>query len=144
MKVLFDSSIFIAAFVESHPKHEVALEYLLKAKNKEFGLIVSAHTILEVYSVLTGAPFKPKITPQTANRLIKNNIKKFSKVVHLSGREYYNLVIKMSDNQLEGGIVYDALIVECAINSKADEIVTINSKDFYRLTRDTSIKVITI
>jgi predicted nucleic acid-binding protein len=60
--------VLIAAFVESHPKHKSALSFLMKAKNKEFELFVSSHTILEIYSVLTGAPFKPKITPIIAKQ----------------------------------------------------------------------------
>ena len=140
MKILFDSSVLIAAFVESHPKHKSALSFLTKAKNKEFKLFVSAHSILEVYSVLTSAPFRPKITAEIAKQLIENNIKPFAKIVYLSDQDYFTILEKMRSTGLIGGIVYDAIIVECALLSKVDEILTLNPKDFLRLTNESSTK----
>lgn len=140
MKILFDSSVLIAAFVEFHPKHKTALSFLAKAKNKEFELFVSAHSILEVYSVLTSAPFKPRITSVIAKQLIENNIRSFAKIVYLSDKDYFVIIEKMSSSGLIGGIVYDAIIVECALNSKVDEILTLNPKDFLRLTNESSTK----
>ena len=144
LKILFDSSVLIAAFVESHPKHKSALSFLMKAKNKEFELFVSSHTILEIYSVLTSAPFKPKITPIIAKQLIENNIKKIAKTICLTDEDYFKIVENMSNSNLSGGLVYDAIIVECALKAKADEILALNSKDFLRLTNEISIKVITL
>jgi predicted nucleic acid-binding protein len=144
LKILFDSSVLIAAFVESHPKHKSALSLLLKAKEKEFELIVSSHTVLEIYSVLTSAPFKPKITPLIAKQLIENNIKNIAKTIYLTDENYFDIVEKMSNSNLSGGIVYDAIIVECALKAKADEILTINPKDFLRLTNAIPIKVSSI
>lgn len=144
MKILFDTSILIAAFVESHPKHKNALSFLIRAKNREFEMFISAHTILEVYSVLTSAPFKPKITAEVAKKLIETNIKTIAKIIYLTDKDYFRVVKKMSNSNLIGGIVYDAIIVECALNSKVDEILTINSKDFLRLTKDNSLKISTV
>lgn len=144
MKILFDSSVLIAAFVESHPKHKPALSFLLKAKNKEFELLVSSHTILEIYSVLTSAPFKPKITPEIGKNLIENNIKNIAKIIYLTDKDYFRIIKKMSSSNFSGGIVYDALIVECALKARADEIITSNVKDFLKLTVDTQLKVNTV
>jgi len=144
LKILFDSSVLIAAFVESHPKHKSALSFLIKAKNKEFELFVSSHTILEIYSVLTGAPFKPKITPIIAKQLIENNIKKIAKTIYLTDEDYFRIVENMINSNFSGGLVYDAIIVECGLKAKVDEILTLNSKDFLRLTNEISIKVSTL
>ena len=141
LKILFDSSVLIAAFVESHPKHKPALSFLVKAKRKEFQLLVSSHTILEIYSVLTSAPFKPKITPILAKQLIENNIKNIAKTICLKDEDYFKIVEKMSNSNFSGGIIYDAIVVECALIAKADEILTLSSKDFLRLTDETLIKV---
>lgn len=141
LKILFDSSVLIAAFVESHPKHKSALSFLMKAKNKEFQLFVSSHTILEIYSVLTSAPFKPKITPIIAKQLIENNVKNIAKIIYLTDEDSFNIVDKMFNSNFSGGIVYDAIVVECALKAKVDEILTLNSKDFLRLTDKMSIKV---
>ncbi len=144
MKILFDSSVLIAAFIESHPKHKPALSYLVKAKDNTFELLVSSHSIMEVYSVLTGAPFKPRITPIIAKQLIENNIKNIARTVYLTGEDYFRIIEKMSISNFSGGIVYDAIIVECALKSKADEIYTLNPKDFLHLTNKTSIKIISV
>ncbi len=143
LKILFDSSVLVAAFVESHPKHKYALSFLMKAKNKEFQLFVSSHTILEIYSVLTSAPFKPKITPIIAKQLIENNIKNIAKTIYLTDEDSFTIVDKMCNSNFSGGIIYDAIVIECALKAKADEILTLNSKDFLRLTDKTSIKVST-
>ena len=50
----------------------------------------------------------------------------------------------MSNSNFSGGIIYDAIVVECSLNAKADEILTLNSKDFLRLTKEISIKVSTL
>ena len=144
MKILFDSSILIAAFVESHPKHKSALSFLIKAKKKEFEFLISSHSILEIYSVLTSAPFKPKITPIIARQLIENNIMNLAETIYLTDKDYFGIIKKMDKSNLSGGIVYDAILVECALKVKADEILTLNTRDFLRLTKGTSINVSTI
>ena len=50
----------------------------------------------------------------------------------------------MSDSDFKGGIVYDAIIVECALNSNVGEILTLNSKNFLRLTHDNLLKINTV
>ncbi len=144
LKILFDTSVLIAAFVESLPKHKNALSFLIRAKNREFKLFISAHTILEVYSVLTSAPFNPKITAIKAKELIDTNIKDIAKIIYLTDKDYFRIVKKMSNSNLMGGIVYDAIIVECALISKVNEILTLNLEDFLRLTKDNSLKISTV
>jgi len=50
----------------------------------------------------------------------------------------------MCDSDFKGGIVYDAIVVECALNYNVDEILTLNPTDFLRLTNDSSIKITTV
>ncbi len=144
MKILFDSSILIAAFIESHPKHKSALLSLTKAKNEEFELLISSHSILEIFSVLTSAPFKPRITPNIAKQIIDNNIKNLARTIYLTDKDYFKVIDRMNTLNFSGGIIYDAIIVECALKAQADEILTLNSKDFIKLTNDFPIKVNTI
>ena len=144
MRTLFDSSALVAAFVEAHPKHISAISWLKRAKNKEIEYFVSAHSLAEVYSVLTSAPFKPRISPATAKKLIEQNIRREAKVVSLSEKEYFRIIDNMEKLGLKGGIVYDAIIVECARKSKSEGIITSNVKDFVRLIPDDSIKIIAL
>lgn len=144
LKIISDSSVLIAAFIESHHKHASSLSFLVRAKKKEFQLFVSSHTILEIYSVLTSAPFKPNITPLIAMQLIENNIKNSAKTIYLTDEDYFNIVNKMSKSNFSGGIVYDAIVVECALKEKIETLFTLNTKDFLRLTDKTQIKVNTL
>lgn len=47
MKILFDTSVFIAGLVESHPEHGRALPYLQRVKRGEDEGIVSVHSLAE-------------------------------------------------------------------------------------------------
>ncbi|MCH7733500.1 MAG: hypothetical protein IIB44_13500 [Candidatus Marinimicrobia bacterium] len=94
--------------------------------------------------MLTSAPFRPKITSAIAKKLIENNIRAVAKIVYLTDKDYFNIIEKMCNSDLTGGIVYDAIIVECAMNAKVDEILTLNPKDFSRLTNESSIRITTV
>ena len=142
--MLFDSSVLVAACVASHPKHSEASLWLQRAINDETEYTVAAHSVAEVYSILTRAPFKPLITPLTATKLIEQNIKRKAEIVSLTGEEYFQVVERMNELGLRGGIIYDALIVRYAQKSVSAEIVTANTKDFSRLLPDNSIRIITL
>jgi len=144
LKILFDSSTIIAAIIEAHPKHEIAFSWLVRANEKEFELVVSAHSILEVYSVLTAAPFKPKISPLAAKKLIRINIERIATIQYLNSKDYLRLLESVSSLELHGGIVYDALIFECAKKSNVAKIATLNAKDFNRLNVENSIELVSL
>ncbi|MBN2710651.1 MAG: PIN domain-containing protein [Calditrichaceae bacterium] len=142
MKILFDTSVLIAAMIESHPKHRLALAWLIKAKNKEFEMIISDHSLLEIYSVLTSAPFKPRISPKTAFRLIDNNIYQNASIRSLEKRQYMQLIEKIAQQGFKGGIIYDAFIYESAQKAEVDKIITFNKKDFDLLNIGQKIEII--
>ena len=146
MKVLFDSSTLIAASVQNHPKYKIAFSWLEKVENAEVEGFVSAHTLLEVFSVLTRAPFQPKILPEDAIKLIHTNILSLMEVIPLDKSEYLDLLELLANHQLKGGIVYDALILKCCLKKHISNIITANRKDFEKLvlTLNAKIKVIGI
>ena len=74
MKTLFDTSMIVAALVETHPMHERAFPWFKRSKAKEFELIIASHTLAELYAVLSTLPIKPRISPSVAWRLIHENI----------------------------------------------------------------------
>ena len=53
MKVLFDTNVLIAAMIATHPKHAIALPWLAKVKHNEITGVIGAHSLAELYSVLT-------------------------------------------------------------------------------------------
>jgi hypothetical protein len=54
--------------------HKRAFPWLKQARAKEFDMIVVAHTIAELYAVLSTLPIKPLVSPLIARKLISENI----------------------------------------------------------------------
>jgi len=133
MKILFDTSVLVAALVQPHPLHNRALSWLKKAKAEEFELIVSSHTIAELYAVLSTLPVSPRITPGLAWRLIHESVEPVASVRSLSSSDYFATIKRMSDLGISGGAVYDALIVKTARKSEVDRVLTFNVNDFKRI-----------
>ncbi|MGI8499564.1 MAG: type II toxin-antitoxin system VapC family toxin [Hassallia sp.] len=63
MKVLFDTSVLVAAFEVSHPRYGVCLPWLQRVQVSEIDGYLSTHTFAELYSVLTRLPVRPPISP---------------------------------------------------------------------------------
>jgi predicted nucleic acid-binding protein len=123
----------VAALVQPHPLHNRAFSWLKKAKVEEFDLIVSSHTIAELYAVLSTLPVSPRITPGLAWRLIHESVEPVASVISLSSSDYFATIRRMSDLGISGGAVYDALIVKTARKSEVDRILTFNVDDFKRI-----------
>jgi predicted nucleic acid-binding protein len=133
LKILFDTSVLVAALIEPHPQHHRAFPWLAKVKAEEFNLAVSAHTIAELYAVLTILPVSPRISPGIAWRLIHESVESVASIVSLTSPEYLSIVRHMSNLGLSGGTIYDALIVKAAQKAGADRILTFNVNDFKRI-----------
>ena len=136
MKILFDTSVIVSALIESHPSHERAFPWLKKARAKEYDLIVAAHTIAELYAVLSTLPIKPRISPLIARKLISENIETVGKIISLTPREYITVIKQISELGLAGGITYDALIAKVAQKANVEKLLTLNVDHFTRVWPD--------
>jgi predicted nucleic acid-binding protein len=136
MKILFDTSVLVAALVKPHPMHERAVSWLKRSKSGEVVMAVSSHTLAELYAVLTTLPVSPRISPDMAWRLIDEDIIKTAEVVALGSEDYTETIRQLKDGGFSGGIVYDALICKAAIRSDAESLLTLNPADFTRLKFD--------
>ncbi len=142
MKMAFDTNVLVAALVQPHPHHSRAIKWLKRAVSREFDMIIAAHTIAELYAVLTTLPVSPRISPEIAWRLIHESIEPVSTVVALSKSDYLTVMKDIKDSALSGGIVYDALILKAALKSKAGKLLTMNSSDYRRLPHSEGIEII--
>jgi predicted nucleic acid-binding protein len=132
VKVLFDTSVLVAAIVQSHVRHAEALPWLRRAKGGEVEFLVAAHTLAELYSVLTALPIRPRIVPGIAWRLVQENVESSATLVPLTVSDYSMTLRRISALGLSGGIVYDALIARAAEVSGAERLLTLNTADFRR------------
>jgi predicted nucleic acid-binding protein len=133
MKIFFDTSVLVAALVTSHPHHSRAFPWLRKAKEEEIELLISSHTIAELYAVLTTLPVSPRITPGLAWRLMSESVLSCATVAALSSSDYQSTIKGMSELGISGGAVYDALIAKAARKAGAERILTFNVADFKRV-----------
>ncbi|MBI5203325.1 MAG: PIN domain-containing protein [Nitrospirae bacterium] len=142
MTVFFDTSVLVAALVKPHPMHSQAINWLKRAKSHNLDMIISSHTLAELYAVLTTLPVSPKITPEMAWRLISENIEGIATIISLSSLEYIATIKHLRNLGLSGGIIYDALAFKASIKSNADKLVTFNVSDFKRLLTDEKIQIL--
>ncbi len=132
MRVLFDTSMLIAGFIETHPKHSVALQALTQSEPVDVR-IVAAHSLAEIYATLTRLPPPLRMSSRQAFGLIEKNILSTFEIVSLSVSDYLDVLRHLAENNLVSGIIYDALILRAGVKGNADRILTLNSSHFRRI-----------
>ncbi len=142
MKVLLDSSVLIAAMVEAHPAHERGFAWLKRVTDGSDKGLVAAHSLAELYAVLTTLPVHPSISPSDAIRLIKHNVADRLEIVSLTEQDYIEVIEHLAALGVAGGATYDALILRAAANANVDKMVTLNEKDFQRVYPDLAEKIV--
>ncbi|MEM6802753.1 MAG: PIN domain-containing protein [Bacteroidota bacterium] len=135
MKTIFDTSVLVASCVKNHPKHNVARKWLEKSSKMEIEAYVASHSLIEAYSVLTRAPFQPKIGSAEAYLMLERNILSHVRQINLEADNYLEVLKKLSENKFVGGISYDAIILACAKKYKLQQLISANAKDFIKIIR---------
>lgn len=143
MKTLADTSCLVAAMIEAHPVHVRALAWFEQVRSEKNSLLVCVHTLAELYAVLTRLPLKPRIGPDLARRLIRENVEAAATVIALEPSDYAAVLDRMAELGLSGGVIYDALAVRAAEKAGAGCLVTLNETDFRRLCPDGAVTITT-
>jgi predicted nucleic acid-binding protein len=129
----FDTSVLVAAAVTHHPHNAPALAVLEELVSRKHGGYLSAHSLAEVYSVLTRTPFKPPVYPSEAWQIIEQMILPHMELVTLTPKEYREVVRHCAVNGWVGGKVHDAVHLRCAQKVRCDRVYTFNVNDFRAL-----------
>jgi predicted nucleic acid-binding protein len=74
VKAYLDTNVLIAASVEAHPHHSSSFRVIEKAAGGRIDACISTHALAGFYSVLTRAPFSPRVHPGEAGRFLEDNI----------------------------------------------------------------------
>jgi len=130
MKVFFDTSVLVAAVIAQHGDHDRAfalLERVQSGKDKGF---VSAHSLAETYATLTKLPAPFRHSPEQALLSIQENILKHFTTSTLSGNDYAALIKEAAVAGIQGGTIYDAVLIKSADKSGVDKIFTLNLRHF--------------
>ena len=141
MRLFLDTNVLVAAFVEEHEHHTRALPLVNSVHRGAAQGFVSAHSLLEVYAVLTRLPRTPRLMPLQAATLVQENIVKHFSVLALTAREYGELIAELGRTGAFGGQSYDALHLACARKSGAERILTFNVRHFAELAPELSSKI---
>ena len=135
MKSFLDTSVLIAAFLETHAGHEQALEILADSSPRDS--FCSVHTLAELYSTLTRMPVRPMILPEQAAMYLEN-VGEHLSAVTLTAREYFATIRQAADGGLSGGVIYDALLLALARENPAPASYTRSTSNTSHVSRPTS------
>lgn len=130
MKVFLDTSVLVAAVVQKHENHGPAFTVLERVQNGKDEGFASAHSLAEMYAVLTKSPPPFRHSSEQALLSIEENVVKYFTVVSLTGAEYIALVREAALAGIQGGTIYDAVLLKCAAKGSVERIYTLNVKHF--------------
>ncbi len=131
-RVAVDTSVLVAAFLSWHEFHEAAVEALASALAAG-SLVVPAPVLVEAYSVLTQLPAPHRLAPEDALELLRKNLARVPQSSAPSGAALWDLLDRLAEAGVRGGAVYDAVIAASAATAGATKILTLNGRDFERL-----------
>lgn len=133
MRVLFDTSVLVPAFVDQLSNHSSAFAAFAGYSAGEHEGYCSTHALAETYSVLTALPISKRISSVEARMLIEENMLARLHVVELNGLDYAHALGTAAHKGLTSGIIYDALHVEAAKKAGCSRIYTYNISHFRAL-----------
>lgn len=127
MKAFLDTSVLVPVALGDHENHAACLNLFVQHPRSE--VCCAAHSLAEVYAVLTKLPGKHRIAPEQA-MLFLTDIRERLTVVSLTGEEYAQALAKAAALGIIGGTVYDLLLAECALKAEARTIYTANLRHY--------------
>jgi predicted nucleic acid-binding protein len=140
VKVLYDTSVLIAAILVEHSNHAAALSKLELATSGEVQGYLSTHSLAELYSVMTRLPPPLRVTPEEAVAIL-TDLTEYIEPITLVAADYQRAIALMAQLNLPGGGIFDAVIAQAALKASVDCLMTFNAKDFVRLGQEISALV---
>ena len=132
MKIVFDTSILVAAIVEAHPHHARARVWLEAVVNGIHEGMMSWHAVAEAWSVLTRLP-QPLTLSGEQSRLALAKLHPAFARIDMDGAIYEPALLRSCTAGVSSGAVFDAIHLVVAEKVEADLLLTFNVKDFRRL-----------
>lgn len=129
MNWYFDTSVLVPAAMTRHPHNAPALAILEEMVARKHRGCTSAHSLTEVYSVLTQTPLKPPLYPSEAWQIMESMIFAHMDLVTLTPMEYQEVVRQCATGGWVGARIDDAVHLRCAQRTGCDRIYTFNVKD---------------
>ena len=144
VKVFLDTSVLVAAVVDNHDAHARAFAVLTRIHDGKDEGFVSAHSVAEMFAVLTRLPPPFRHTPEQALLSIEENVVKHFTLQALSGNDYISLVREAALAGVQGGMIYDAVLLRGAAKAGVDRIYTLNLRHFQALAPPSLVSLLSI
>ena len=138
--IFLDTSVLVAVAQVSHDCHKASLELWNGCTRNDTA--ISAHSAAELYNTFTGMPPALRLRPRDAALAIETFLQRLTPIA-LTPDEYGNVITRTAQLGLTGGIIYDALLIECARKCKADPIYTWNLRHFRAAAPDLAERIVT-
>jgi predicted nucleic acid-binding protein len=136
MNVFCDTSVLVAASLETHVHYAAARVVLDRVLNGVDVGCASAHSLAETFSVLSRMPTVPKLTPQDALAILERNIVPHFQLIALSPSDYPMVIRKLAVTGMGGGRIHDLLHLEAARKHLPERIYTLNEAEWKALAPD--------
>jgi predicted nucleic acid-binding protein len=130
MKVFLDTSVLLAAVLQKHAAHERAFAVLERVQDGRDEGFVSSHSLAELYANLTKLPAPFRHSPEQAILSIEENVLKHFRISSLTGSDYSALIREAALAGIQGGTIYDAVLLKSAAKLAVARIYTLNLKHF--------------
>ena len=130
MKAFFDSSALVPVFYGDHEHHDRSIAVFRKHGKAQ--ACCAAHSLAEVYAVLTRMPGRHRISAEQAILFVENLHERLT-VVSLDAEGYWQGLRKFADRGILGSTIYDAMLAYCALKASAETIYTWNVKHYAQL-----------
>ncbi len=136
MKILYDTSVLVAASISAHPRHEECNRFFNLGKSGGHEIVICSHSIAESFSALTRLLVQPRISPNIARQIIKENLLSGTRIVSLTQADYVKALDIALDKGISGGTIYDVLLFVVGRKEKVAKIATLNTKHFHRMSAE--------
>ncbi len=123
-----DTNVLIAATCSWHVHHPSSRREMDRRRGAGEELVVVAHSLIEMYSVLTRIP-RWRMRAGDAVRLIRVNFRDVP-VLQLPASEVWRALDESPQQGIQGGRIHDALIARSAIHGGAATLLTWNVRHF--------------
>jgi len=125
MTALLDSSVLVAAVVQSEAHHE-ACHALLEQR----GLLASPHALAETFNTLTSGRNPVRLRPELAAQVIEVSLLPALTFHVLDEKEVMAAIRASHRRGIRGGAIYDFLHLATARKAKASRLYTLNTSHF--------------
>ena len=129
MMIGVDSSVIIAAVHANHPRHGIAIRWMVDALARD-ALVACHHSILEAYAVLTSLPGDLRVTPPEARDLLETTVMGTMTVAGFHPESIWPTLADLVRMPAAGGRSYDAFVARVLRAHGAQAVATFNGKHF--------------